>query len=299
MNANRVIGSFASAVAHSWTRSCRRFTATEGILNENHNMGKTLVDRLGKTLATGLASAFLLTGIGARNAGADTITWGTSTPATDIVFDLTPYGGQTTTIPSESVNISNTAVGQQIPNYVAWGIICTSTLYGGELDTGLINGQNNAATGFFSALNLSDIFNTELSNNRYIGAIDFNGNGLFGSYDTSTGVFTPEVNEMMTGVGITYDTDNNTFSVNGTYYQEQIPEPSLGLARALMERGNGTNVCALPVAAADLVTFRIVYRDSLTAGTWTSLGVFSVTGGVTTVVDTNTIPRRFYRAVSP
>jgi len=28
-------------------------------------------------------------------------------------------------------------------------------------------------------------------------------------------------------------------------------------------------------------------------------GIFTVTGGVTTVVDTNTVPTRFYQAVSP
>ena len=80
---------------------------------------------------------------------------------------------------------------------------------------------------------------------------------------------------------------------------EPVSEPSLALARLLLERGNGTNLYALSAAATDLAAFRIEYRDALTAGAWISLGVFSVTGGVTTVVDTNTIPRRFYRAVSP
>jgi hypothetical protein len=45
-------------------------------------------------------------------------------------------------------------------------------------------------------------------------------------------------------------------------------------------------------------TYRVEYRDDLSASTWTSLGTYPATGGTTTATDSTAGPtRRFYRVV--
>jgi len=62
---------------------------------------------------------------------------------------------------------------------------------------------------------------------------------------------------------------------------------------------DGTNIIRLQIAVTNLSSFRLECRDSLTNTTWASLGTFAATGAVTEVSDTNTVPTRFYRVVSP
>jgi len=89
----------------------------------------------------------------------------------------------------------------------------------------------------------------------------------------------------------------------GSFTFNYVPEPSTGVLTALglsaLALTNGTNVVHFRIAVTNLASFRLECRDSLTNAAWTSLGIFSATGAVTVVTDTNTVPTRFYRAVSP
>ena len=63
--------------------------------------------------------------------------------------------------------------------------------------------------------------------------------------------------------------------------------------------GGGTNQVTFSVAVSNAVSFSIKYKNSLTNATWQSLGTYSKTGAVTVVSDTNNVPQRFYRVVTP
>jgi hypothetical protein len=74
---------------------------------------------------------------------------------------------------------------------------------------------------------------------------------------------------------------------------------NLPVSACALSRDAQTNFFQIAVSASGRTAFRIEHSEALTNAAWASLGPYSVTGAVTTVVDTNTAPARFYRAVSP
>ncbi len=88
----------------------------------------------------------------------------------------------------------------------------------------------------------------------------------------------------------------------GTFtFTTSISEPaSCALAALNMAAlGGRTNKLTLSVAVSNAVTFSVTYKNSLTNATWESLGTYNKTGVVTVVSDTNSVPQRFYRVVTP
>jgi len=134
--------------------------------------------------------------------------------------------------------------------------------------------------------------------------IDLNGNGIYGTYDPSTGLFDPDVGEYINDIRVSnfqaFQTGAGTLSagdISGWYtYTAPILTP-LGLSTEALS--DGTNVVRFQIAVTNLASFRLECRDSLMNAAWASLGTFAATGAVTEVADTNTVPSRFYRVVRP
>jgi len=63
--------------------------------------------------------------------------------------------------------------------------------------------------------------------------------------------------------------------------------------------GGGTNQLTLSVVVSNAATFSVTYKNSLTNAAWESLGTYSKTGAVTVITDTNSVPQRFYKVVTP
>jgi hypothetical protein len=100
---------------------------------------------------------------------------------------------------------------------------------GGQAEVGIMNGAGNNGSGFYSTpgplYGMPDISTLFVNNGTYVGAVDVNGNGRFGTYDTETGTFIPEAHEIMSGINVTYENDH--FNVTGSYY-DPVPEPVTG-----------------------------------------------------------------------
>ena len=71
------------------------------------------------------------------------------------------------------------------------------------------------------------------------------------------------------------------------------------LAAGAAALGGGTNRVELSATVSYALSFRIEYKNALTNAAWEALGSYSRTGAVTVVIDTNTVPQRFYRMSAP
>lgn len=264
------------------------------------------LDRLrmiGKATATGLTTLAFVALIDVCKAEADTLDWRTSTPPTDIVSDWSPYGGQSVNLPSGNVYITQDSTGQPMPYMLSWSIIYVGDFQGGQAEVGIMNGTGSSGSGFFSTpgpvFGLPDISTLFVNSGNYIGVVDLNGNGKFGTYDTETGTFIPEAYEAMTSVVICYS--DGHFNVTGTYFDpvsETVTVNFVGIGETAAFSG-GSNLITLIVCATNVTTFSIQYKAAVTAASWTALGTYDATGTVTAVTDTNAAPVRFYRAVAP
>lgn len=185
-------------------------------------MGKSLLNKLGKTVALAGLTGLAVAGATDRAMAGSTLTWSTTTPSSSILL-WSPYFS-TTTPSVGNVSIVNEATGQSIPSDTSWGLICTVPMYGGESDVSVISGTGNSGSAAFCAptgFEPSNVFSGN-SGATYVGAVDLNNNGVFGTYDTSTGLFVADPGEMMNGVSVSYN--NGSLNVNGSYYA--VPEPS-------------------------------------------------------------------------
>ncbi len=280
---NKLCGYYTSAMSRPWTRAS--------------NMANGLLKKLG--LAAAITGSALL---GAREAKAASVPWGVDTPASDILLFADPiYGYPVESYSVGSVNLVNDYNGQLLPNNFAFGLICTAVFDGGyEADLGLINRNNSGSSSaeYVPVIAAESFFGS--GNDRYLGVIDYDGDGDLGDYDPVTGEFAMDPGDRLIG-NVTVGFNSGVLTVDGHYYA--VPEASTGVLTALglsaLALPSGTNVIHFRIAMTNLSSFRLECRDSLTNAAWTSLGQYSVTGAVTEVSDTNTAPARFYRAVSP
>ncbi len=86
-----------------------------------------------------------------------------------------------------------------------------------------------------------------------------------------------------------------------SFASDIVAEASTGVltALAVATLGGGTNQVTFSFAVSNAATFSVTYKNLLTNATWESLGTYSKTGAVTVITDTNSVPQRFYRVVTP
>jgi hypothetical protein len=141
-----------------------------------------------------------------------------------------------------------------------------------------------------------------MDNGYWEAFIDLNGDGRYGTYDSSTGLFIADPYERINDVQVSnfqgFQTGAGTLSAGDIsgWYRAPTLKP-LGVSTEALS--DGTNVVRFQIAVTNLASFRLECRDSLTNAAWASLGTFAATGAVTEVADTNTVPSRFYRVVRP
>lgn len=227
--------------------------------------------------------------------------------------DYPQYGGKSTDYVANSINFQDQNGNAIVNNPMFSLVYVANTPSGGWFVAGGLDGSGNSASGWFNAKSpgFSGFIDGQTANypfvddGRWLAFIDLNGDGFYGTYDKDTGLFDPDVGEYIndiqvsnfqgfqTGVGSPLSAGD----FSGWY---TIPEPNSALLLALGAGAlDGTNIIRLQIAVTNLASFRLECRDSLTNAAWASLGTFAATGAVTEVSDTNTVPTRFYRVVSP
>lgn len=233
---------------------------------------------------------------GAKETMAATIPWGPNTPNAEIFYDWESPENYA----SGSVNITDTRTGQGIPSDLAWSLIYVANLPEGRAAIGQIKGVGNNATGSFGVPPGVDL-NSILANNngQHISGINLNRDPIYGSFNDVDLLFNPQTGEYFNNINVTYDTSSHTFSIIADYTSASEPSTSALLALGLSAVEGGTNNIKLAVAVSNAATFSITYKNSLTNATWESLGTYSKTSAVTVITDTNNVPQRFYRVVTP
>lgn len=181
---------------------------------------------------------------------------------------------------------------------------------GATSGTGWINRDNTD----FWGINTGESLNTGSAPDGYWEvAYDYNNNGRFGEIDGVTGIpISYEPGERLNGYdGFSINISelpafpsSNTPQSGGVieiHSDVVVPEPSTSALKALgvTSLGGGTNQLTLSVIVSNAATFSVTYKDSLTNSIWESLGTYSKTGAVTVITDTNNVPQRFYRVVTP
>ena len=81
---------------------------------------------------------------------------------------------------------------------------------------------------------------------------------------------------------------------NNPNYFMFVPVSGIALTAG---RSGGNNVIAFPTQAG--VIYRVLYRGSLSEGTWTFLSSVVGDGTVKSVTDPSTAAKRFYQVVAP
>jgi len=224
--------------------------------------------------------------------------------------DYPEYGGQSTDYVANSVNFKDQD-GNVIANNPVFSLVyVVNTPSGGWFIAGGLDGSGNSASGWFNAKSpgFSGFVDGQTANypfmdNGYWEAfIDLNGDGRYGTYDSSTGLFIADPYERINDVQVSnfqgFQTGAGTLSAGDIsgWYRAPTLKP-LGVSTEALS--DGTNVVRFQIAVTNLASFRLECRDSLTNAAWASLGTFAATGAVTEVADTNTVPSRFYRVVRP
>lgn len=319
MNANEMLNTGTAAVARLWTRVGERQQDNSTIKYHSLIMANGLLKKLG--LAAAITGSALLD---TKEVNAATVPWSSYT---DIVPTLAPggYGNPFEGQPISSINYSSSSSVSAPSNFSAIYFIIDgafSTPVGGfDVRDGVITSASFNGFSTWYGLTSGDTANSaEGSNpqNRFGGYWEVfydnrKADGSAGS-DSVLGTFVTDDygnfqyfldrNEQLTDNQ--YDISNFTpyGAEPGTFtFTANIPEPSTGvlttLGIAALALPSGANVVHFRIGVTNLSTFRVEYRNSLTNTAWSNLGTFSATGAVTEVADTNTVPMRFYRAVSP
>lgn len=203
-------------------------------------MGKTLLSRFGKSVAAGLASAVLATGIGAGKVNAVPISWSN---LKDIHYDASIYlDGASARYSANSINFKDQKgnIIQNNPNFSLVYIMYTPS--GGTAIIGGLNGSVRSASGWFNEKGIFDygLQDGQTANTTEGGPgegywrmfVDVNKNGSYGTYDSANGLFIAENGEEINDVRVSnfqpFSTRNGTLSAGDIsgWYTVPIPEPS-------------------------------------------------------------------------
>lgn len=229
--------------------------------------------------------------------------------------DYPQFGGTSTDYSAKSIHFTNGHDGTTIASNLQFCLVYIVYYSDGSSATvGGLNGSGTSATGwinaestYFSGYDNGQMVDYPFCENMSVsGFVDVNGNGSYGSYDSSTGCFGPEeseyINDLVVANSQPFQTAAGTLSAGDIsgWYNLSIGLPVMGFQ--LFSAGP-TNIITFSVATdtTDRWHLSIQYRDSLTNGTWHFMNQYFIPafGAVVSVTDTNTVPQRFYRVVSP
>ena len=253
---------------------------------------------------------------GAKEAKATPVTWD---QVTNVVRNAKSYGYPSTDYSSGSVTFSDGLGGATINSNPKFSMIYYANFgTAGYRAVGGLDGVGTTASGFMNAnkpapgairgLITGQTANYPFADDGYwLMFVDVNGDGNYGTYDPAIGLFDYDEGEMTNDARVSnfqgFQTDAGTLSagdISGWYTVPEVPTgvlTALGLSAFAFQ--NGTNVIHFQIAVTNLTSFRVEYRENLTNTAWSNLGTYSATGAITVVTDTNTVPLRFYRVVSP
>jgi len=199
-------------------------------------------------MANGLLKKLALAGMvgasamfSAKEAKAAPVEWGKFQDCIKVYNANYPqYGGQSTDYVANSITFKDQN-GNIIANNPAFSLVYfINTTSGGSIAVGGLNGSGNSASGWFNAkspgftgLTTGQTANQTEGNtdNGYWKAfVDLNGNGKYGTYDSSNGLFIPEENEMISGIRVAnfqgFQTGVGTRSAGDISGWYTVPEPS-------------------------------------------------------------------------
>lgn len=309
LTANRLCEKRQPAMSRPWTRATElQYRKAYKLYFSVFLMVGGLVKKIALAGMVGASAMF-----GAKEVEAVPIPWNS---ISDITYDARIYpDGNAADYVSGSITFRDEN-GNVIANNPSFSLVyIVNTPSGSSGIAGGLDGFGSSASGWFNQRSPYDIglvlgqtanqTEENMDDGYWEAFIDLNGDGRYGTYDSSTGLFIADPGERIHDFRVSnfqgFQTGAGSLSAgdfSGWYYA--IPEPSSALLLALGAGAlDGTNIIRLQIAVTNLSSFRLECRDSLTNTVWASLGTFAATGAVTEVSDTNTVPTRFYRVVSP
>jgi len=252
-----------------------------------------------------------------NEANAEVKEWGS---LSDLTYDASIYPDGTSAVyVANSVTFKDRAGNVLTNNHHFSFVYFTYQTIDQQLCLGIaggLDGFGTSARGWFNQLGQYDYGMTNnqtanypnVDNGYWEGFIDLNGDGNYGTYDSSNGMFLGDPYEYIGNKCVSnfqpFQTGQGPLSagdITGEY------EPSVGLPITTFQLTHFaySNQTSFTVATTKTFNwwFTIQYCDSLTNGAWQYVNSYYIPafGDVVSVscVGTNKVPMRFYRAVSP
>lgn len=195
-------------------------------------------------LAGAIAGASVL---GPKESKAVPFEWGSFE---DVIYekagDYPEDGGKSVNYISASINFTDIYTHNAILNDLKFSLVYLLNVGGSQVPIGGLDGSGNSASGWFNAdgtywygltegqtANSYDELGSWSEQGTWKMFVDLNGDGNYGTYDRTTGIFDWDYLERMQGEYVTdfdpFRLDGGTLSAGNIYgkYVDPIPEPSV------------------------------------------------------------------------